>query len=419
MTPSSPARQPLGTERRVRERHHRTLREAPVQLVERRRAEPRPDISPDRQPIVNAIQRADPRTAYRVFLIREDGVADGARRQRRLGVVCVVVAPAVEPGARRHREVRHRHEHVLHKHSQRSLRAAGDAVQRLRRAGDRVERILDAVAVDPAKVGACGEHVRAEDAARPLHRAAEGIGRHGLVQRQASCRARARRIGDRQEVAVERLRVAEDRRLQSARVGEPRAHPAARVLPRGVVQFLGQRSDCRDLAVVPVLVEIAGPDEGVHAIVRVVVGLERHVAELHRHLGVHGAPQRRKDVRIAVRVEDAAVHRNADLAPDVAAPEVELGAVPASVLRLDIDRSALGCSRDDVQHAAHGIGAVQAGAGAVHHFDALGALHRQRRPVHPASERVVERHAVEEHETAAHAARPDAAERHALTRRMR
>ena len=100
------AHQPLRTERRIRERHHRTQREAPVELVERRRAEPRRDISPDRQPLVDAIQRAEPRTDHRVALVGEDGVAHRARRQHRLGVVCVVVPPAVEPRARGHRHVR-------------------------------------------------------------------------------------------------------------------------------------------------------------------------------------------------------------------------------------------------------------------------------------------------------------------------
>ena len=45
--------------------------------------------------------------------------------------------------------------------------------------------------------------------------------------------------------------------------------------------------------------------------------------------------------------------------------------------------------------------------------------HRHAGPVHPAAERIVERHAVESTSDAAHAARADAAQRHALRGRVR
>ena len=71
---------------------------------------------------------------------------------------------------------------------------------------------------------------------------------------------------------------------------------------------------------------------------------------------------------------------------------------------------------DDVDHAAHRVVAVDAGAGAVHHLHPVHVVERHARPVHPAAERIVERHAVDQHQRPAHAARPDAAQRHALRR---
>ena len=75
--------------------------------------------------------------------------------------------------------------------------------------------------------------------------------------------------------------------------------------------------------------------------------------------------------------------------------------------------------RHDVDDPAHRVVAVQARRGAVDDFDALGIHHRHARPVDPAAERIVERNVVEQHEGAADAARSDAAQRHALRRRIR
>src|SRR5204863_4687526 len=105
-------------------------------------------------------------------------------------------------------------------------------------------------------------------------------------------------------------------------VWQAQAHAAGDVLPRGVVHFLGQRSDGGDLSVVPLFVEISRAHERVNVIVRVVIGLHRHLPELHGDLGIHRALQRGEDVAIAVSVEGAAVDRHANLAPYVAGANV-------------------------------------------------------------------------------------------------
>ena len=65
------------------------------------------------------------------------------------------------------------------------------------------------------------------------------------------------------------------------------------------------------------------------------------------------------------------------------------------------------------------IVAVQARRRVLGDLDAIDADERHARPVHPAAERIVERDAVEQDERAALAARPDAAQRHALRGRLR
>ena len=78
-----------------------------------------------------------------------------------------------------------------------------------------------------------------------------------------------------------------------------------------------------------------------------------------------------------------------------------------------------GARGNDVDHAAHAVVAVQARTRAVDHLDAIDALERNARPVDPSAERIVEGHAVHEHERAADTARPDPAKRHALRGGMR
>ena len=71
---------------------------------------------------------------------------------------------------------------------------------------------------------------------------------------------------------------------------------------------------------------------------------------------------------------------------------------------------ARGPAADGVDDAAHRVVAVQARARSLDNLDAIHAFERDARPVHPAAERIVEGHAVDQHQRAADAARADAAQ---------
>src|SRR5207247_1897480 len=81
--------------------------------------------------------------------------------------------------------------------------------------------------------------------------------------------------------------------------------------------------------------------------------------------------------------EDAPVHGDAEPPPHVAGEEIGLWTLSIAVLRLEIDRAARRTAWHDVDDAAHRVVAVQAGARSVHDLDAVGALERHARPIHP------------------------------------
>ena len=126
------------------------------------------------------------------------------------------------------------------------------------------------------------------------------------------------------------------RRLQLAAVRQAGTCAAADVLPdRGV--FFRVSVDRRHLGVVAVLVEVADAREQVHTVVQGVVGLQIEVHEVDGRLGVHSPPSGLADARIgfgddrvALGVEHAALERDAQLAHDVAAEEVDLRACSGS-----------------------------------------------------------------------------------------
>ena len=265
----------------------------------------------------------------------------------------------------------------------------------------------------PVRAGA--EVVLAPEGSAPLDHAAGAVGRHLLVNcqpddaaRRDGCRGRR----DREKRAVKVFEVAEQRRLEIALVGQLNAHAAAHRLPARVV-------DLADFAVAAIFREIAAAHERPHAVGRAVVQFRVHVAELHGRVVVDEAGLARRHNRKAVRVEHAAVGRDADLAPDIAAEQVDLRAVVVAVLRLEFNRPPRRPVADDVDDAAHRVVPVEARTRSIYDFDPVGALERHARPVHPAAERVVERDVVHQHQRAADAARADAAQRDALRRRMR
>ena len=177
--------------------------------------------------------------------------------------------------------------------------------------------------------------------------------------------------------------------------------------------------DLADLAVDPILREVAAADEQAHAIVRAVVHLAVEVLEVDLAL-LSMMPR-----SAAVTIGNPSVSNALPSTATPSLPQTSLANtsafgllwLPYCVFNSNVRRAAR--RGDDVDHAAHAVVAVQARARAVDDLDAIDALERNARPVDPAAERIVERHAVHEHERAADAARPDPAQRHALRGRMR
>jgi hypothetical protein len=73
-------------------------------------------------------------------------------------------------------------------------------------------------------------------------------------------------------------------------------------------------------------------------------------------------------------------------------------------------------SRQQLHDAAHRTGAVKIPRGAAHDFHAIDGRERNAVPVDPTAERIIQRHAIGEHERAARARTGHAAQRHALRR---
>ncbi len=74
--------------------------------------------------------------------------------------------------------------------------------------------------------------------------------------------------------------------------------------------------------------------------------------------------------------------------------------------------------RDNVNHAADRIGAIEVAEAAAHHFNPLDRRLRHAAPIHPAAKRIVQRHAAGQHQRARRARRRQAPHRHALRRRV-
>ena len=169
-----------------------------------------------------------------------------------------------------------------------------------------------------------------------------------LVDGQAHDAARdddRRRRGHGQKRAVETLDVAEEARLQIAFIRHPDPHAAAGGPPLRIV-------DLEDLAVAAFFAEVAGAEERLDAIGRAVVELHVDVLERDRRVVVDDAALARGHDREAACIEHAPFDRRAQLAPHVAAEEIDLGTVVVAVLRLELDGPARGPAADDVDDAA-------------------------------------------------------------------
>ena len=427
------AEQTLGTELRVGPRRDGADRELTIELGEGGRAEARVVGAPRRDPLGDVIERRHTRADHRIGAVVDRRLVVRGRQPRghgRLEVVAVVVAPVVHAGVQRDDQLVDRREHVLDERALAALRAARETLHRQGGAlRDAVEcrrhrrhvRIFLAFTLHPAVVGADGERLLRADELLPLHHTAEPVHRHLLIGGETHGVAGGGRVGHREEVVVRVLDVAEHARLQVAVVRQDRAHAAADALPPCVVQFA-------DLAVVALFLEVASAASDGEAFGRQVLDLAGDVAVVD--LGVVIDRARLGGDRLeAVGVEDAAFDREAELLVDVTGEHVELRRAPLvrpavrarerAELRLQLQGAAGRPAGDDVDDAAHGVVAVEARRRVFGDFDAVDAHHRHAGPVDPAAERVVERHTVEQHQRAALAARADAAQRHALRRRLR
>ena len=427
--PQLAAHQTLGAELIVGQRHQRANAELAVQLVQCRGAETGADAAPGGDPVGDVIQRRQARAEHRVIPVGEiAAVRRGrkARRHARLVVMRLEVAPVIDAAAHRDRQCLHRPELALHERAAADLRAAGLAQRDHRGARRRIEHALLALAFDPPEVGARRQQMPRRQCLGPQRVAADAGRRHVLEQRHPADRARRqgrrRRGRHRHEVAVEALPVEEQRRLQVALIRERGAHAGARRLPQRVVRLRNAGvadRDRRHLGVVAFLAEVAGAHERADAVGGAVVDLHAEVAVLDLRLGVDEPALGGDHLREPAGVEEAPLERDSRPAPHVAAEEIQLPGVARPRLRPHLEGARPGPRADDVDHAAEGVVAPDARARPVDQLDALDAFQRDARPVHPSPERIVERHAVNQHQRPAHPARSDPAQRHALRRRMR
>ena len=214
------------------------------------------------------------------------------------------------------------------------------------------------------------------------------------------------------------LDVRENAGEQAALVRQHHPNAAAQRRPLRIVLFL-RAVDGAGFSVVPSLAEIAAPDEGGDRSRGPIVQLHVEVPKIDRRIVVDRAALALDDNRKAVGGEDAAIGSDAHFPPEIGAGKIELRAVQVSVLRLDVQRPPHRSAGDDVDHASHRVVAVQARSRPVDHLDPIRRLERDTRPVHPAAERIVERHAVEQHQRTADATRSHAAKRYSLRGRVR
>src|SRR5205823_1968629 len=104
----------LGSEIAVRKGERLADAELAIQLVQRWRAEPPAEVSPDIDTIGDVIACGGARARYGVAADRQRrDVVHRRANQARLEVVAVVIAPPVDARAQREGHPRHRHDEIL------------------------------------------------------------------------------------------------------------------------------------------------------------------------------------------------------------------------------------------------------------------------------------------------------------------
>ena len=135
---------------------------------------------------------------------------------------------------------------------------------------------------------------------------------------------------------------------------------------------------------------------------------------------VHRAALIRAHGRVAVggKTVGAREHGHGAIGETFLSRERKFIGAAAAALRFDSERVAAELTAEKRDRAAERGIAEQPRAAALLDLDALERRDRQPAPIHPASERVVLRDAVEQHERAAGAVGADRAQAHALGRRI-
>ena len=123
--------------------------------------------------------------------------------------------------------------------------------------------------------------------------------------------------------------------------------------------------------------------------------------------------------RIAVGVEGARLGEEAGAAEAIAVRQVALGGAALAAFERDVEPLRVGRAGEELDHPSERCRSPRARPAAAHHLDSFDRDLRHAAPVHPAAERVVERHAVEQHHGTARAAGADASKRNTLGRGVR
>src|SRR5262249_25719851 len=261
-----------------------------------------------------------------------------------------------------------------------------------------------------ARVAAGGEQVVAELAA-PLKPAARRRRGHLLIERER-LRVAVERLG--RERAAELLVVGVEREPELADSRRRRAEPAAeRAAAVGRAVVLERR------AVAAVLVEVRAGDEERG------VGREHHLGpavegDMARvGLDVDGATARVFHDEVAVGLEVVALERDSEWALHFVHQQIEVHRVVAAITAVEENPALDRPAGEHVDDAADGVVAPGARSPAPGDPGLVHPPQRDPGPGGPAAEGVVGRHAVDQHERRAGAARADAAERETLGRGMR
>ena len=194
--------------------------------------------------------------------------------------------------------------------------------------------------------------------------------------------------------------------------------------------FRGQLASARDIAAVG---PRAGQGRAAASVLGEIASIEKHLRAPRRTVcelspkrlvrGVRFDVDRTSlafaDDLVAVGVEVAPRERDSERTEDVVGHAVDIHRPSGATLRRQTNIPMSRFFGENVDHAAERIVSPHPGAAPPHDLDPIDRLERNPAPVDPATEGIVERHAVEKDERTARGGGPHAAERDSLRRRSR